>query len=124
MTMTMAGPKEARPGESVTYTLSYNNLLGMTVDIRFEWTDLAYLSARRLASTGAPAPEQVGASADGRSLDFAWRSDPGSGLLEFTLQVREDVTRDQIGGHAWLTGTCAPILNGESSGVITAIIRQ
>jgi hypothetical protein len=120
MKMILAGPEQARPGELVMYTLSYDNLLGITVDIRFEWTGLSFASAQRLSGAGTPAPEPAGTSVDGESTLFAWRSDPGSGALEFVLWVREDVASDSIGGHTWLIGTCVPF----ASSVRTAVIRQ
>jgi len=119
MTMTMAGPQQARSGEVVSHTLNYN--LGVTnARLRIDWTGVTYVSAQRLSGAGASAPEFEGTSPEGQPAQLSWVVEQGSGALEVTLQIPQGTASNAVSTRAWVSGVCAP----RSNSVATAVVAE
>jgi hypothetical protein len=114
--MTLDGPVQAAPGESVQYRLHYEVTPSQGTGIVLTWSDgsLQYLSSHFASGTGQLMEEE-------KSGDFAhvrWNLAGGSGELDLDLQIPEGHGAGEFTVYAYEPGTGA----AQSNVVRTAII--
>lgn len=103
ITMTLEGPAQAAPGESVQYRLLYEVTPSQGTGIVLTWSDgsLQYLSSHFASGTGQLMEEQ-------RSGGFAherWNLAAGSGELDLDLQIPEGRSASDFTVYAYEPGT-------------------
>jgi hypothetical protein len=120
MTLTMEGPARARPGEQLTYRLSYEPLDMLRTGVNIYWTEtdsITYVSSNRVAGTGQLFVEP--SLTPGQFPDLEWGIQQGRGALEVTLQVPTNPSFPSFKVVAHVRGTCSPYSN-----VVTTAIAK
>ena len=126
MTMTLTGPAEARPGQQVTYTLSYELPGVREAIVHMDWAvpggprlsgdDLPFVSAQRVSGTGDSSVTPI--SGDGKLWFLDWRVSEGAGALQLTFQIPDRPPFQSFRLFAYVSGVCAPRSNPATTAIV------